>query len=106
MATRARNTITRDTPVSMALVFMAMGALVSGVWWASTITHRLDEIEQAVRYGGDDRWKGADMRAWVHAFDDAVEVWSLQLERQLPLDPSRPSLQRFQAPDPDMIRGR
>ena len=95
-------TINESTTMSVALVTGVLTALMSAVWWASSVSHRLNDIENAVVIGVEDRWTGEHMRAWVSAFQDSVEVWSLQLESTLP---EGAKVFRFQVPDPERIRG-
>jgi len=95
--------ISESTTVSLAIVCALVSAIIAGSWWAANVSHRLDSIEALVRSGTGDRWTGRDMRAWVHAANQEVEVWSRAAERRLDLPEG--AWYPFEFPNPDVIQG-
>ena len=88
--------------VSLFLSLIAFVALAAT--WASNVTFRLDAIEGAIRSQVDDRWRGADMKAWVELANREVEVWSLATEQKLELEPGTYPRFRFPEPKPGVTK--
>ena len=91
------------TLIELSLVLLICGAIVAATRWATKVDYRLDSIDSKLDAGIYDRWRGADMRAWVLQANREVEVWSLEAEHVLGLEGD--SWVRFHFPDPDNIRG-
>lgn len=64
-----RNILTPETWVPLGVVFAVFGGILAGVIWLNSrlqsIDFRLQNVEEKLNIGANDRWTGADMRTWA-----------------------------------------
>lgn len=69
--------LTPDTKTTLAVTALCVTAFLGGALWIerslNTVSTRLGLVEyrlEAIEHGSDDRWRRADMRAWVRDFKE------------------------------------
>lgn len=97
-AEKLQGKLSQSTFVSLSLVISLAIAVAAASSWTTSITLRLDRIENAVTMGNANRWTSIDMAAWVRDANREAEVWSLEMERNLEM-PSN-TWRRFRFPIP------
>ena len=111
MSDNSALTLRRSTLVDLSLVVSLCAAIGAGAIWTTKITLKLEQLQldlTAIRLKVDsgivDRWRGADMKAWVQSANREVRIWTRDTERALGLESG--SLIEFQFPNPDHNNGR
>lgn len=100
--------LSRQTYISLGLLFTALAVAVGGARWATTIEHEikaarqeLSSIQASLELGTLDRWTGNDMIDWVERCNREVELWSIQAEQNLGLQLGDWARFQFPMPNPE-----
>lgn len=90
----------------ITLVSAILAALIAGTVWCTKISigqaqlsKEVAALHGLVQSGVDDRWRRADMKAWIERANREAELWSKDAERHLNLEPG--SWTRFIFPEVD-----
>jgi hypothetical protein len=95
--------LNENTMVSLGLIGTIILTVAAGAGWASSISHRLGDIEEHLKATVGDRWTEADMRAWVRAVNREIEAWGRSTEASLNMPQG--TWYPLQFPEPDETKG-